>query len=104
MLILPLLGRNLGVVTEGDLCRAVSRRDNLTSMASEPVHVYGTTDPVVMSPDVEIAEAFHRMLGSGLSILPVVESERLMGIVLRVDLMQSMLIDALVANDSAPNA
>src|ERR1700722_14954223 len=74
--------RPIGVLTEGDLCRAVSQRDNLTSMSSEPAHIYMSVDPTTMRVDEEIGEAFHRMLSSGLTILPVVEDERLSGIVL----------------------
>jgi CBS-domain-containing membrane protein len=84
----------IGIVTEGDLCRAVSKRDNLTGMANEPAHIYGTNMPTTMQADTEIGDAFHKMLMSGLTLLPVVESDRLFGIVLRVDLMQALLMDA----------
>jgi CBS domain-containing protein len=43
---------------------------------------------------MEIGDALHRMLMSGLTILPIVAESRLEGIVLRVDLMQAMLADA----------
>jgi CBS domain-containing protein len=84
----------LGVVTEGDLCRVATSRDSLTSMSCEPAYQHGSRDPVTMHPDTDIGDAFHRMLSSGLTILPIVEEERLAGVVLRVDLMQAMLIDA----------
>lgn len=84
----------LGVLTEGDLCRVVATRDNVCSMAAEPAFVYASKEPTTMPPDTEIGEAFHRMLNSGLTILPVVEEDRLQGVVLRVDLMQAMLMDA----------
>jgi signal-transduction protein with cAMP-binding, CBS, and nucleotidyltransferase domain len=83
----------LGVLTEGDLCRVVTTRENVTGMASEPAYVYASKEPTTMPPDTEIGDAFHRMLNSGLTILPVVEENRLIGVVLRVDLMQAMLID-----------
>jgi CBS domain-containing protein len=88
----------LAVVTEGDICRVVSTRDSLTSMANEPAYIYGSADPTSMPADTEIGEAFHKMLNSGLTILPVMDDERLAGIVLRVDLMQAMLLD-IAAND-----
>jgi len=84
----------IGVLTEGDLCRAVSQRDNLTSMSGEPAHIYMSVDPTTMKAEEEIGEAFHRMLNSGLTLLPVVDEGRLAGIVLRIDLMQAMLLDA----------
>lgn len=89
----------VGVITEGDLCRAVSRRDSVTSMANEPAYIYMSVEPTIMSGDTEIGEAFHRMLNSGLTILPVVDDDRLSGVVLRVDLMQAMMLDRLPANE-----
>ncbi|MFI5385373.1 MAG: cyclic nucleotide-binding/CBS domain-containing protein, partial [Fimbriimonadales bacterium] len=82
----------LGVITEGDLCRVVTTRDNLTSMSNEPAFAYASKEPTTMPPDTEVGDAFHKMLSSGLTILPIVEDGRLIGIVLRVDLMQAMLI------------
>ena len=84
----------VGVVTEGDLCRGVLRRDSLVTMASDPALLHASKDPTTAPADLEIGEAFHRMLASGLTLLPVVDDERLMGIVLRVDLMQAMMMDA----------
>jgi CBS domain-containing protein len=87
----------LAVVTEGDLCRAATRRDSVTSLAGEPAFVHGTPDPTTMPADTEIGEAFHRMLNSGLTLLPVLDDGRLAGVVLRVDLMQAMLLDVVAA-------
>jgi CBS domain-containing protein len=84
----------VAVVTEGDLCRALSHRDSLLSISKDPAYVYASKEPTVASADTEIGSAFHLMLGSGLTLLPVVEDDRLMGMVLRVDLMQAMLLDA----------
>lgn len=89
----------IAVLTEGDLCRAVGTRDSLTSMSGEPALVYATKEPTVAPADTDIGDAFHRMLSSGLTLLPVVEDGRLMGIVLRVDLMQAMLLDSDPANE-----
>ncbi len=84
----------IAVITEGDVCRAVQMKDSMTSMASDPALIYASKDPTVMSSETEIGDAFHRMLMSGLTILPVVEDNRLSGVVLRVDLMQAMMMDA----------
>ena len=86
--------RPVGVVTEGDLCRAVSRRDSLVAMATDPALLHASKEPTLAEADLEIGEAFHRMLASGLTLLPVVDDDRLLGIVLRVDLMQAMMMDA----------
>ena len=84
----------IGVITEGDLCRQVTTRDNLVGMMNEPAFIYGSKDPTTVPPDMEISDALHKMLSSGLTILPIVEDGRLMGVVLRVDLMQAMMMDA----------
>ncbi|MHB8637611.1 MAG: CBS domain-containing protein [Fimbriimonadaceae bacterium] len=84
----------IGVVTEGDLCRSASTRDNWVGMAAEPALVHATQHPTVASPDTEIGDAFHRMLMSGLTLLPIVWEARLIGVVMRMDLMQAMLVDA----------
>lgn len=86
-------GKPIGIVTEGDLCRSASKRDSLADMMLEPAYVHGTADPEVASAEMEIGDAFHRMLMSGLTLLPVVEGERLLGVVLRVDLMQALMAD-----------
>ena len=83
----------IAVVTEGDLVRAVTQRENLTGIAEDPAHIFGSKDPTTMPSNTEIGEAFHRMRMSGLTVLPVVEDDCLAGIVLRVDLMQAMMMD-----------
>lgn len=84
----------VAVLTEGDVCQAVCQRGNLTSLASEPAYLFGSSSPTVATPDMEVSDALHLMLGSGLTLLPIVDSGRLSGVVLRVDLMQAMLVDA----------
>lgn len=83
----------VAVVTEGDICRAVNRRGNLATMSAEPAIIYASKEPTTASPDQEIGDALHKMLSSGLTVLPIVEDSRLSGIVLRVDLMQALLTD-----------
>lgn len=94
----------IAVVTEGDICRGVIRRDNLVSMGEETALIYASTEPTTMSADADVGDAFHRMLSSGLTVLPVVEDDTLMGIVLRVDLMQAMLLDSLPEPPEDANA
>lgn len=84
----------IGVITEGDVVRVASQRDNFTSMANDPALVHASKDPTVATAETEIGDAFHRMVMSGLTVLPVVDEGRLIGMVLRVDLMQAMLMDA----------
>ncbi len=81
------------VITEGDLVRAVQLKGSLTSLANEKARNYAIPDPTVMGPTTEISDALYHMLQSGLTILPVVEEGKLLGIVLRIDLMQALLMD-----------
>ena len=83
----------IAVITEGDVAQAVQQRGNLTTLGREPAHPFGTASPTTASPDMEVSDALHLMLNSGLTVLPVVEDDRLSGVVLRVDLMQAMLLD-----------
>lgn len=85
--------RPVGVLTEGDVCRGVAQQGALLQLAAEPASKFCTQNPTCVGPDLEISEALHLMLGRGLTILPVIEQERLLGIVLRVDLMQALLMD-----------
>lgn len=87
-------GAPVGVLTEGDLCRAVRQAESLVAISGHPAAKFSTSSPTVASPDVEVADALMTMLNSGLTVLPVVEDGRLSGIVLRSDLMQAMLATA----------
>lgn len=90
----------LAVITEGDICRHVTTGENLVSYMSEPAFNFASKEPTTAHPDTEISDAFHKMLSSGLTVLPVVEEERVIGLVMRMDLMQAMLMDAASANIS----
>lgn len=84
----------LAVVTEGDVCRAVTMADSLVSIANSPAIHYGTSTPTTLPADHEIGEAFYIMLNSHLTVAPVMDGNQMTGIVLRVDLMQALLTDA----------
>ena len=84
----------IAVITEGDVCRAVASNESLVSIMHEPALAHATKFPTVVAADLEISEALHKMLMSGLTILPIVETDRLIGIVLRTDLMQALFVDA----------
>jgi CBS domain-containing protein len=65
-------------------------------MAGEPAYIYATKEPTMADVNQEISDALHRMLASGLTILPVTDEGILAGFVLRVDLMQALMMDAAV--------
>lgn len=84
----------IAVITEGDVARAVSAAGGLVPLGNELAMTHATQDPVCETADSEISDALHKMLMSGLTVLPVVEDGEMIGIVLRVDLMQALLMDA----------
>lgn len=83
----------VAVVTEGDLTRAVAIKGDVTGLGALRALEFGAREPLTAAINTEIGDALHLMISSGLTILPVVSDERLMGVVLRVDLMQAMLTD-----------
>lgn len=84
----------VAVVTEGDLVRAVTLKGDATGLASLRVLDFATSEPIVSEPGVEIGEALHLMISRGLTILPIASNGRFLGVVLRTDLMQALLMDA----------
>lgn len=93
-----------GVITEGDVVRAAQGRGSVVSLADEPAHLYATADPFTAHPDQEISDALHAMLSRGITLLPVVQETVLLGVVLRIDLMQALLMDAGTPSDSDPDS
>jgi CBS domain-containing protein len=85
--------RPSAVVTEGDISRIVFERGSVSEVAEDPVINYATKDPTTCGPDMEVSDALHLMLSSGLKILPVVQGAHLLGVVMRCDLMQAILTE-----------
>ena len=83
----------IGVITEGDITRAMSGNDGLAKISQRPATSYATMNPQCAGPDAEINDALHLMISSGLTLLPITEENRTLGIVLRVDLMHAILND-----------
>lgn len=82
----------LAVITEGDICRAAQQHGSLAAIAESPGLAYATTEPQVTSGEIEVGDCFHRMVSSGLSVLPVVRDGRFIGQVHRADLMAAILL------------
>lgn len=87
----------IAVVTEGDLARAAVMHDGVLGIAQQSVLQFSSSDPTTAGPGMEVADALHEMLSRGLTVLPVVEDQLFLGMVLRVDLMQAMLMDVIPA-------
>ena len=59
-----------------------------------PAHLSLLMEIPVANPAMEVADALDMMISQGLTLLPIVMDRRLAGVVLRVDLMQALLLDA----------
>jgi CBS domain-containing protein len=67
-----------GIFTERDIVRALAAEHDA---AGHAVAGWMTADPITLAPDAGIAEARERMLQEGFRHIPVVEGNRLIGIV-----------------------
>ncbi len=83
----------LGVLTEGDICRYIQKGNSLEDLGKTKAHHLATKPATLIPPSLELEAAFWLMLSNNLTLLPVVEDNRLSGIVLRVDLMQALLME-----------
>ena len=78
-------GRLIGILTERDLMRAVAGR---VHSSDARVREWMTGDPVVASETTSAGEAARMMLEHGFRHLPVVEEDRMLGIVSLRDVMR----------------
>ena len=67
-----------GIFTERDIVRALAAEHD---GAGHAVAGWMTRDPITLGPDAKIAAARDRMLEEGFRHIPVVEADRLIGIV-----------------------
>jgi arabinose-5-phosphate isomerase len=84
-------GRLEGVITDGDLRRALQSNDDIREVRAGGLM---TVRPVTVSPDATLKEALRLMEDrpSQISVLPVMEGERCLGLVRLHDLYQTELL------------
>ena len=85
--------RLIGIVTEGDINRVSEshvtdvRDYNLYHRAGDlPIGEIMTRDPITVTPDMPIIEVAQRLLDHRIGGVPVVEDERIVGIITESDL------------------
>ncbi len=81
-------GRPVGIITERDVTRASMQGDKLLSL---PVTRIMSGHLQTSSPDAEIWRAFETMLKLGIRRLPIVQEDKLVGIVTEKDLTRWVL-------------
>jgi CBS domain-containing protein len=77
-----------GIFTERDLVRALSYD---IGAASQPVSQWMTRDPVTVGPETPVEQALERMLAGNFRHLPVMDGERVVGMVSIRDLSRATL-------------
>ena len=86
--ILVLDGERLaGIFSERDIVRALSQSHDAVR---DPVEHWMTHRPQTIGPDASAEEALERMLAGGFRHLPVMEGERLVGMVSMRDLSKAL--------------
>lgn len=84
--------RPVGIVTESDVVRfLVDRGMGITELLSVPVESVMSRPLTTCSPDEDLIDAVARMVERKVRRLPVVEGERLVGILTERDLMGALL-------------
>ena len=84
-------GRLAGLITDGDLRRALEAHDDIRVLSAADVM---TAHPVTVGPDTRLLDALRLMEDrpSQISVLPVVDAERCLGLVRLHDLYQTDLL------------
>ncbi len=73
----------VGIFTERDIVRALGQHFDA---ATHPVSEWMTSDPVTVPPDTTVDQALQMMLDRGFRHLPVLDGERVVGVVSLRDL------------------
>jgi CBS domain-containing protein len=81
---LVMIGERLaGIFTERDIVRALGKHFDA---AGHPVSEWMTADPLTIGADTRVEDALRTMLDRGFRHLPVVEGDRVLGVVSMRDL------------------
>lgn len=87
-------GKPIGVVTERDLVRKVCARDIVSS--SVPISEVMSAPLIWAEPEMELETAVQRMFNNKIRRLPILENEKLVGIVTVTDLAKHLRTQSLV--------
>ena len=83
-------GRLVGILTERDVVRALS---NSHDAPQRPVVEWMSKDPSTVSPDTKVRDALRTMVDSGFRHLPIVDGDKVVGLVSIRDLAGTMTDD-----------
>jgi CBS domain-containing protein len=83
-------GSLVGIFTERDVMRALAYAGNADRARVSTVERWMSQDPVTVHPSAPVADALNQMLFGGFRHLPVVERDRVVGVVSMRDLARSI--------------
>jgi CBS domain-containing protein len=83
-------GTLTGILTERDILRALASSPNADLARVSSVSRWMSRDPMTIGPDTTVADALSQMLFGAFRHLPVVEGERILGVVSMRDLAESL--------------
>ncbi len=83
-------GSLVGIFTERDVMRALEHAGNADRARVSTVDRWMSEHPVTVDPTATVADALNQMLFGGFRHLPVVEGDRVVGVVSMRDLARSM--------------
>ena len=87
-------GRVVGIITKSDIYAALGPLDNLSARLSQGkvnVGAYMTPDPVTLGPEASLEEAAAVMYRRRVSGVPVLEDEKLVGIITETDMFRAFV-------------
>jgi CBS domain-containing protein len=83
-------GSLVGIFTERDVMRALAYAGNADRARVSTVRRWMSEDPITVEPTATVADALNQMLFGGFRHLPVVERDRVVGVVSMRDLARSI--------------
>ena len=86
-------GSLVGIFTERDVMRALAYAGNADRARVSTVDRWMSEHPVTVDPTATVADALNQMLFGGFRHLPVVERDRVVGVVSMRDLARSIAAD-----------
>ncbi|MCY4387400.1 MAG: CBS domain-containing protein [Desulfurellaceae bacterium] len=102
LLVIDADARLAGVISDRDLLRCMSRESDLEGVTVADIMWSAV---VTVRPDTSLSEAAAQMLGRRINCLPVVENDRVCGILTSTDLLQAFqTIQTHIEQEAVPEA
>ncbi len=88
---------------KGYITRQVIEKAIFHELGNAPVKDYMNTEVAVVHPQAELAEVQDKIIGNKQRVLPVVESDRVVGVITRTDLLNVLVQKSQFTHENAPD-